>query len=106
MTYPSICKNLLGWCVVIKTKPREHVQVDKIQDELSYQVDETLNVLLVTTIEHFQGLVDTSIVEVLDHDNIKLVLDESGQDLDLSNEDKEVNGNNDEDNSESDDNND
>jgi len=27
VTYPNICKNLCGWFVPIKTKPRGHVQV-------------------------------------------------------------------------------
>jgi len=53
----------------IKTKPQGHVQVDNINDELSYQVDETSNVLPVTRIEHLERFADTTNVEVLDDDD-------------------------------------
>jgi len=78
VTYPDICKNLRGWCVPVKTKPRGHVQVDNINDELSYQAEEMANVLPVTRIEHLQCLADTSNVEVVDDDD---------EDVDLLNED-------------------
>jgi len=53
-----------------------------------------LNVLPVTRIEHLQCLPDTSIFELLYHDDIELHLHESDQDLNLSNEDDEENDNN------------
>ena len=88
VTYPNICKNLRGWCVPIKTKPRAHVQVDNINDELSYQAEETSNVLPVTRIEHLQCLSDTSNVEVLgDDDDIEAHNDDDDEDIDLLNED-------------------
>ena len=53
------------------------MQVDNINDELSYQADETSNVLPVTIIEHLECLTNTSNVEVLDDDD---------DDIDLLNE--------------------
>jgi len=90
VTYPTICKNLRGWCVAIRTKPRGHVQVEKMEDELPYQANEIPNVLPVIRIEHLQGLAKTFVVEVLIEP-----LDQSDQDL--SNKDDKENVNNDQD---------
>jgi len=49
--HPNICRNLRGWCVAITTKPRGHVEVENIEDDLPYQLDEMPNVLPITTIE-------------------------------------------------------
>jgi len=96
--YPTICKNLRCWCVAIKTKPRGHIEVDKMEDELPYQANEIPNVLPVTRIKHLQGLAETFVVEVLDHHDME-PLDQSDQEL--SNEDDEENDNNDQDGLES-----
>ena len=88
LTYPNICKNLRGWCVPIKTKPRGYVQVDNINDELPYQAEETSNVLAITRIEHLQCLADTFNVEVVDDDDdIEARNDDDDEDVDLLNED-------------------
>jgi len=65
------------------------VQVDNSNDELSYQADETSNVLLVRKIEHLECLAETSNVEVLDDDNddIETHIHDDDEDLDLLNED-------------------
>jgi len=81
VNYPKICKNLRGWCVAITTKPRAHVQVDHVEDELPYQADESPTVLPVLTIELVQGLADTTILEVLDDDPIELVDDDTYEEL-------------------------
>jgi len=88
-SYPNICKNLCGWYVPIKTQPRGYVQVDNINDELSYQAYETTNMLRVTRIEHLQCLVDTSNVEVVDDDDddIEAHNHDDDEDVDLLNED-------------------
>jgi len=83
VTCPNICKNLHGWCIPIKTKSQGHVQVDNINDELSYQADERSNVLPVTRIEHLQCLVDTSKVEVVDDDDIEAHNHDDDEDVDL-----------------------
>jgi len=64
------------------------MQVDNINDELSYQADETSNVLPVTRIEHLQCLADTSNVEVVDDDDdIEAHNHDDDEDVDLLNED-------------------
>jgi len=80
--------------MTIKTKPRGHVQVNNMKDELSYQVDKTPNVLPVQSIEQLKGLCYTFIIEVVDG-HIEPVL-ENVEDLDLSDEDDEQNDNNNE----------
>ena len=46
--YPETCKDLRGWFVAITTKPRGHVEVDGMEDEVPYQADEMSNVLPIT----------------------------------------------------------
>lgn len=41
---------LPGWCVTIPSKPQGHVEVEHIQDELSYRAYEVPSVLPMTTI--------------------------------------------------------
>jgi len=82
--------------VAITRKPRAHVQVDHVEDELPYQADDSLTVLLVLTIELVQGLTDTTILEVLDDDPIEPVDDDTYEDIDFADEVDEQNDNNDE----------
>ena len=96
VNYPNICKNLRGWCVTITTKPQAHVQVDHVEDELIYQADESPIVLPILTIELVQGLADTTILEVLDHDPLEPFDDDTNEDINFSHEVDEQNENNDE----------
>ena len=75
-----------------------------VEDELSYQADESPTVLPILTIELVQGLADTPILEVPDDDPIEPVDDDSiepadddtDEDIDFSNEVDEQNDNSDE----------
>jgi len=51
-------------------------------DELAFQDDETSNVLLVRRIEHLECLADTSIIKVLDDNDIQPLLDDDDEHLD------------------------
>ena len=73
-----------------------HVQVNHVEDELSYQVDESPTVLPVLTIELVQGLADKTILEVLGDDPIEPVDDDTDEDLYFSDKVDEQNENNDE----------
>jgi len=35
--YPSTCTKFCSWCFAITTKPRDHVEVDNIEEEFPYQ---------------------------------------------------------------------
>jgi len=74
--YPKIYWKLCGWSVEITTKPRGHVEVYKIQDDLPYQLDEMPNVLPITRIEEVKGLVDTLIIEPINDNVIETICDD------------------------------
>jgi len=82
--------------VAITTKPRAHIQVGHVEDELPNQADESPTVLPVLTIELVQGLADTTILEVLDHDPLEPFDDDTNEDINFSHEVDEQNENNDE----------
>ena len=67
-----------------------------VEDELSYQADESPTVLPILTIELVQGLADTPILEVPDDDPIEPVDDDRYEDINFSDEVDEQNDNNDE----------
>jgi len=54
--------------VVITTKPRGHVKLDNIEEELPYQATKMSNIIPVTSIEQLQGLVDSTTLEVIIED--------------------------------------
>ena len=85
----SITQTYVKTFIVVRenqTKPRAHVQIDNVEDELSYQADESPTVLPVLTIELVQGLAETKILEVLDDDPIEPVDDDTNEDIDNSDE--------------------
>ena len=61
MNYPNTCRDLHGWCVVIATKPRGHIEVDDIIDdaqleESPFQSDELI--LPTMEVKEMERLVD------------------------------------------------
>jgi len=57
--------------VAITTKSGGHVEVDNIQDDLPYYLNEKPNVLPVTGIEEVEGLTCTLIVELVNDETIR-----------------------------------
>jgi hypothetical protein len=55
-----------GWCAAITTKPRGHVEIDNIEDEMAYQSDEMSPVIPVAEIESISCLRDCSQVDVFE----------------------------------------
>jgi len=54
-----------GWCVAITIKPRGHVEIDNILDDLSYQTDVTLDVVPIIKIELVKDLIDTYVLMIM-----------------------------------------
>ena len=75
--------------MVITTKPRGYVEVDHIPDESLYQADEMSHVLPIITIEFVEGLVDTSILQAIDDNDIQPSHDEDDENLNQSTSDNE-----------------
>jgi hypothetical protein len=64
--YPEMCRDMRGWCAAITTKPRGHVEIDNIEDEMAYQSDEMSPVIPVAEIESISCLRDCSQVDVFE----------------------------------------
>jgi hypothetical protein len=63
VAYPEMCRNLRGWCAAITTKPRGHVEIDNVDDEMPYQSNEMSPIVPITEVEQLQGLADGTIIE-------------------------------------------
>jgi len=42
--YPTTRRDKCGWCVAIKTKPRDYIESNHVQDDVPYQVEEMSHV--------------------------------------------------------------
>ena len=40
VSYPTTRRDKCGWCVAIKTKRRDYIESNHVQDDVSYQVEE------------------------------------------------------------------
>ena len=56
--YLAIRKDKHGQCVAIKTKPRDYIESDNVQDDVSYQVEEISHVNEVIEVESITGQQD------------------------------------------------
>ncbi|CAK8544774.1 unnamed protein product [Lathyrus sativus] len=61
-----MCRDMHGWCAAITTKPRGHVMIDNIEDEMLYQSDGMLHVLPTIEIESISCLHDDTQVDVFE----------------------------------------
>ncbi|CAK8576952.1 unnamed protein product [Lathyrus sativus] len=64
--YPEMCRDMRRWCAAITTKPRGHVMIDNIEDEMPYQSDGMLPVLPTIEIESLSCLRDDTQVDVFE----------------------------------------
>jgi hypothetical protein len=64
--YPEMCTSMRGWCAAITTKPRGHVEIDNIEDEMPYQSHDTSPVLPIPEIEAISCLRDSSQADTFD----------------------------------------
>ena len=53
--YPPSRKDNRGWCVAIKTKSRGRIELNEVEDDVPYQVDEMSHVNEVIEVEHVSG---------------------------------------------------
>jgi hypothetical protein len=58
-----MCRDLRGWCAAITTKPRGHVEIDNIDDEMPYQSNEMSPIVPITEVEQLRGLADGTIID-------------------------------------------
>ncbi|CAL5205380.1 unnamed protein product [Lathyrus oleraceus] len=63
---PEMCRDMRGWCAEITTKPRGRVEIDNIEDEVTYQSDGMLPALPNVEIEAISCLRDISQVDVFE----------------------------------------
>ncbi|CAK8570327.1 unnamed protein product [Lathyrus sativus] len=57
--YPSIQSRKRGWCVVIKTKPLDHIEIDDLVEDAAYQDDGISQINDVVEVEEITNLCDT-----------------------------------------------
>ncbi|PNX89694.1 hypothetical protein L195_g045816, partial [Trifolium pratense] len=55
VAYPEMCRDLRGWCAAITTKPRGHVEIDNVDDEIPYQSNEMSQIVPITVVEQLRG---------------------------------------------------
>lgn len=67
--YPSTRTDKRGWCVAIKTKPRGRIEVDDLEEDVAYQVDEMPQVNEVTEVERITRLRD-DVDDEVDEDDV------------------------------------
>ena len=85
--------------MAITTKPRGHVEVNNIQDDLPYQFGEMPNVLPISRIEEIEGLAYTLIVELVNDDVMETICEDDDEDeINESSQDDEEHDDNDMDN--------
>ena len=58
VSYPAIRRDKRGWCVAIKTKSRGYIEIDNVQDDVPYQVEEMSHVNEVVEVESISRLQD------------------------------------------------
>ncbi|WVZ20245.1 hypothetical protein V8G54_007567 [Vigna mungo] len=91
--YPATCTDKQGWCVVIKTEPRDCIDSNDVQPEMPYQVDAMSQVNNVIEVEQVTGLQDIEgEVEEVDTMNVSSFqghMDEETTESEECNEDEE-----------------
>jgi hypothetical protein len=88
--YPDMCKDMRGWSVAISTKPRGHVEIEIVEDEIPYQCDDMSPTVPVTELEILHGLADATLIEevemIIDPNND--LMDHDGQSEDDDDEEE------------------
>jgi hypothetical protein len=82
--YPEICREMRGWCAAISTKPRGHVEIETVEDEMPYQSDDMSPVVPIQELESLHFLADETLIDevemIIEPDNESMVQDGLSED--------------------------